>query len=642
MKTKLVLWGKDAAEKRVLTAIELKATTNTVGIYVFPEEVATDDFANELMQKWRDGKEVAFPEHHTYSEQALSVTDNIVPEGLELERQDLLSRAQTEWHFVVLSSKLHDVYQSELNDLKEKIDNLKKYDGKVWTELKTFWNKVREQIKDQNLFREHADTLQKNTNELFDQMKALRAKMEEGFQAKSKELSTQFNTQLEDIEKRIGEGSRLTMVFEDLKTLQRKFRDGKFTREDRAKVWRRLDNAFKAVKEKRFGPQKEGENSASGRLNRRMDGLLNAMNRMEKSIKRDRDDLAFQERKIATTDGQLEAQIRQAKVKMIEERIRSKQERFDDMLKTKAQIEKQIEKQKERDAKRAEREKIEQAKKEAQAKIDQQIASAAAAMEEKSEELEKAAEAIKENKTPSKPKQEEETLLSAVSEVVSETLEDAGDTIKAVASVVGAKAKQRIEELRNAGKEAVADAKEKGAATMERVNAAKDVAVARATEMRDVTTEKAKEAANSMLEAKDAVVKKAGEMRTEVAEKTAEANESMAAAKDAVVEKAGEMKAEVSEQAAAATESIAEAKDAVTKKAEEAKAIAEEKATEAAESVAEAKDFVTEKADEAQSAVEEKVTEAAESVAEAKDVVAEKVDEAQSAIADEADEDKVA
>ncbi|MEN0047987.1 MAG: hypothetical protein AAF806_13080 [Bacteroidota bacterium] len=482
MKTKLVLWGKNAEEKRVLTAIELKPETNTVGTYIFPDEVANDDLANELMQKWRDGKEMEMPENHTYSEQPLSITERVIPEGLELERADLLTRAQTEWQFVVLSSKLNDAYQSELQELKDKIQQLKKYDSKVWSELKTFWDKVRGQIREHNLFREHADTLQTKTNELFKEMKDMRAKMEEGFKANSQAFSAQFHEKLEGIEKQINEGSRLSSVFEELKTLQRKFRQTKFTKEDRDKIWDRLDGAFKAVKEKRFGPQKESDNTAMGRLTNRLDGLLRAKERMEKSIKRDEDDLAFQKRKIATTHGQLESQIRQAKVAMIEERIRSKQERLKDMKKTQAQIEKQIERQKVRDAKDAERKKIELAKQEAKAKIDEQIATSQAALEEQATKLEKAAEAIKSTKDSKEEvaqedapqqdtPQEEETLLSAVSDVMSETLEDVGDTLKAVASVVGAKAKEKLEDLKAAGQEVIAEAKEEIA---ERTEAAKE------------------------------------------------------------------------------------------------------------------------------------------------------------------------
>lgn len=412
MKTKLVLWGMDSQDKRVLIALELLPETNMVNIYTFPESVATEEFSQRMLKEWRNNEPVEFPEDHNKLERELSITESLLPEEIKVERGDIIQRAQTEWHFIVLSAKLNDAYQSELSGLRERVDKLEQYDPDVWNSLKGFWEKVQAQVRERNLFREHANSLRDNTNALFARMKELRVKLDDEFQRLSTNNHDRFIGTLENIERRISEGLRLQPIFDELKDLQRKFRDTKLTREHRSKVWERLDNAFKTVKAKRFGAGAAEDKSPMERLTRRYDGLIAAIEKMERSIQRDRDDLDFQNRKIEASDGQLEAQIRQAKIKMIQERISSKESKLGEMMQTKEELDRRIETQKEKDAKRQERERLEEAKRLAEEKIASQIQEKAAAREDESDKFEKAADAL----GVKKAEEEEETPTSETTE----------------------------------------------------------------------------------------------------------------------------------------------------------------------------------------------------------------------------------
>ncbi len=394
MKTKLVLWGSNATEEKILIAMQLRSEDNKVDIWTFPEAVATDEFARQLLGDWRNDVAVPFPESATHMERELSMSDSLLPEEIKVERGDIIQRAQTEWHFVVLSSKLNEVYQTELGELKAKVAGLKSFNNDAWNELKTFWSKVQNQVRERNLLRGHADLLRDETNALFSKLKGLRSALDEEFRQTSQSLHDTFMENLASLEQRAAEGTRLPALFDELKELQRKFREIKLTREHRSIIWERLDATFKVVKEKRFGPNANNESSALDRLNRRYNGLLGAIDKMQKSISRDQEDLNFQQRKIDSSDGQLEAQIRQAKIKMTKERIRSKNEKLAEMLQTKIDLEKRIGAQKEKETKRQKQGEIAAAKAAAKEKIASRIAASAAARKDDDGKLEKAEEAL--------------------------------------------------------------------------------------------------------------------------------------------------------------------------------------------------------------------------------------------------------
>ena len=338
MKTKLVLWGENAQNERILLALQLHTDTNKVSVWSFPESVATPEFTQLMLDEWRNDKEVAFPEHTMSIERDLSVTESILPEDLKAEKPEAITRAQTEWHFIVLSSKMHDALKSELAGLSDKINAMEKYNYELWDNLKNYWNKVQDNVRDKNLFREHADELRVTSNALFDKLKVARTAVSQEFEQNSKKWYDNFSTKLNDIEKRINEGmnARFPQIFDQLRDTQNQFRDQKMTKDHGNEVWARIDNLFKAFKEKKYGPQSANSQQQTGGNNQKQGGgLEDAVGKMKASIDRDKKDLEYEQRRADNSANQLEEQLRMARINIIKDRINSKTVKYDDMVKTK-------------------------------------------------------------------------------------------------------------------------------------------------------------------------------------------------------------------------------------------------------------------------------------------------------------------
>lgn len=432
MKTKLVLWGENASNEKILIALELLERENKVMIYIFPLEVATENFYQSMLDNWREGKTVPFPENHQKIERHLSITESLLPEDIKVERTDIITRAQAEWQFVVLSSKLYEMYKTELDELKEKIDKLSEYDDKLWNEAKSFWNKVQEQVKEQNLFKEHSNILKERTNNLFEKLKDYKKSLQSEFETTSKEIAAKFNEEIKDVEDKLANGIGLKPLFEKMKEIQANYYKTAMTKDDKKSVWDKIDSTFKAMKERK--PSGDNNASNASRLKNRYDGLIDTIGKMEKSIQRDRQDLDFQEKKISSTDGQLEMQIRRAKLKMLEERINSKDEKLQDMYKVKNELESRMSKD---EAKRERDEKRSEARDTIKQKIANDIKAAEDERETMADLLETAASRIKESKGVKK--QKEEGFFESMSSKITDTFEDVVDTVKAVAEVASDK-----------------------------------------------------------------------------------------------------------------------------------------------------------------------------------------------------------
>jgi len=455
MKTRIVMWGSNEKDQKVLIAIALRAADNVVDVFTFPFETTTEEFYNLMLNEWREAHEVPFPEGFTHIIRPLTASDSILPEGLKVDRSDIIQRAQTEWHFVVLSNKLYQSFLHELEDIKEKLKSADNYKNNLWEEMKESWEKIQKNIFDKTLLREHGQQLREMTNDIFTQLKDMRKNLDTEVDRVSREFADKFNTKLDEVEEKIKSGLGLQPLFNDLKKMQQEFKDADLSRGDRAKIWKRIDNAFKAVKEKKFGEKSTRDTSALDRLSRRYEGLMSAIDKMEKSIRRDDKDKHFQDDRIANTEGQLEAQIRMAKLKMIDERVNSKNEKLAEMLKTKMELEERINREKKFLEDQKKQQVMKEELKEAKESVKQKIADTIHAQADQldAEALSKAAEAIAEEKARKSKGKPKETLLGAIGDTLGESLTDLGDSLGAVASVIGDKIEDTFKDLKEEAKE---------------------------------------------------------------------------------------------------------------------------------------------------------------------------------------------
>lgn len=465
------MWGSNEKDEKILIAVALNADANAVDIYSFPFESTSEEFYNLMLNEWRESHEVSFPEGYTHIVRPLTASDQILPDSLKADRPDIMHRAQTEWHFVVLSNKLYHSFLSELEEIKEKIKGSDIYKNHMWEDMKQAWERIQKNIFDKTLLREHGQQLRDMTNDIFTQLKNMRKEMDSEIDRVSRQFADGFNKKLDAIEEKIKSGLGLQPLFNDLKQLQQEFKDAELSRNDRSKIWKRIDVAFKTVKEKKFGEKSAKDTSALDRLQRRYEGLLSAIEKMEKSIRRDDKDKSFQDDRIANTEGQLEAQIRMAKLKMIDERINSKREKLAEMEKTKVDLEEKINREKKYLEEQRKQQVLKDELKEAKENVKQKIADNINAQADHvdADALEKAAEAIANEKARKTKPKEKETILGAIGETLGESLEDVGDSLGAIASVVGERIEDAFKDLKEDTGEVVKKVKDEIKGSLENV-----------------------------------------------------------------------------------------------------------------------------------------------------------------------------
>lgn len=337
MKDRIVIWGQDEKDTDVLIAIRLLQNSDIIKIWTFPKKGIDDAFVDGLFKDWKDGDEEKFPQPHTLTERGIS-EENMLPEGLKTPKTDVIKIAEQEWRVRVLSYRLYEHIKQQIEQLKVRVGNLTIYSKDVWEEAKDVSRSIKENTLDRNIKREQTTELRKGIDEVFDQMKKLQNAEQAKFLEISKANMVAIRNKVTEVLEKVGSERNTKSLWNKLLAYQQEVKGMQMTPRDRNALRLNFNEAFNALKA-------DIKSNVGNRINARVNGLKGAIEKMETSIKRDKDNVTYQSNRInKNSTSQLEYQLRSAKLKLIEDRIQSKEQKLHDMYLTLKELEKKAEK----------------------------------------------------------------------------------------------------------------------------------------------------------------------------------------------------------------------------------------------------------------------------------------------------------
>src|SRR5690606_4613614 len=107
-------------DQKVLITIDLNEDEGTYDVQIIKAGEVTEDFDNLVRNEWRNNSgDIIFPVIESSFTKELSLTHDLLPMEYSVERDDLLKMAQAEWNFFVLSKRLKNTYNAELEEYEE-------------------------------------------------------------------------------------------------------------------------------------------------------------------------------------------------------------------------------------------------------------------------------------------------------------------------------------------------------------------------------------------------------------------------------------------------------------------------------------------------------------------------------------------
>lgn len=342
-KERFAIWATNEKDEKILVALKLDTNQFKVFLYSFPEKEINHEFAEQVLNNWVNGEEITFPEGTTEKELELS-DDSLLPENIRVEgKTGAIRQLQNEWSYQLLTAKLWESFNLELDEIKTKAREIKEYSQDLFDQCKSYWERALEYRKEKDLNQDRLDFIKAEINHVFDHLKFLRQNAAKERDEMTEKFKAEFNATIEKINKTLDSGNaHFKTLIDELKQMQAQLKEADMRREVKNSLFDEIQKYFEIVKERRTQVLGNG-NAGNAHRNKRLEGLQGAMDKIQKSLDRDYKDLEYNNKRMENTGvSKLEVQLREAKLKMIKDRIQSKEEKIADIKRTYAQVEKEI------------------------------------------------------------------------------------------------------------------------------------------------------------------------------------------------------------------------------------------------------------------------------------------------------------
>ncbi|MFY7861441.1 MAG: hypothetical protein ACOVP5_04375, partial [Chitinophagales bacterium] len=278
--------------------------------------------------KWMSGNEITFPDAMVEEKRAFT-DESLLPDSIKVDgKSGAIRQLQNEWSYLLLNTKLFEQFNTELDMIKQKAGEIKGYSHELFDQSKEFWEKILEYKKEREISQEKLNFFKEEINTVFDHLKFLKESMLKEKDELSEKIKAEFDEKLTQIDSKLEEGGvHFKNLMDELKDMQSKLRSEDVKRDIKNILFDNIQSTFEKIKIKR-------DMVLGGANNSRISGLQTVLDRIQKTLDIDKKDLDFNLKKLNVVNNKLELQLREAKINVLKDRIRSKEEKVADINKT--------------------------------------------------------------------------------------------------------------------------------------------------------------------------------------------------------------------------------------------------------------------------------------------------------------------